>query len=717
MPDISDVLNANGGTTLGEVVALSAVDAHLRRATDQVKSLRTKLTEAQADKRAAILEEWIEHSSAHAAIGNGVKRNRDVVMQELGQLLDIPGCRPGVARLIERVEAYVQSGVKLVDAGNANLICVALRDIVSDSYPIPPEMIVPEGYEISSAGPMYKIKHTPEGGEQLEEIAQCPIIPTGILKDLDLGKEMIVISWYLGKWEHIIVPREEATTKSKLELLSGRGLPVSSSSALGVSKFISDVVVANFRTIPRTNMSAHMGWSDDHTSFLWGKTLITAEKLIDYPFDIDKTSPAMWDRSGTYFRAFDGGASQLAAALSSKGTFDKWKEAVKFLDGRADAKSGIIFSLVPVMLSIIDNSATFTIDWGGSTSRGKSTTLLFASSVWAKGSEDGNRFFNSWDTTRINIERTLGILKNLPLLVDDTKKSKKPEDVAKVIYDITSGIGRGRASANGLAVSGEYRTVMMTTGESRVTSFTHDGGAFTRVLQFFGSPLGGTLQGEDVKSLNRSLSGIASNYGHLGPRFVQRLLLNRATWPRLQQHFDELLVKWSECDIAKSPYSSRFAKYMAIFELTSDVCNGFFGIGQFTNPELETFWKSWCKFAEDADQPRAALTYVINRCYMDKAAMWQDTRADRYAPNGGYNGYLPLSPSTHGIYISRQAIEKWLVQAGYDKANCVESWVQQGWLSKNDKDGSTLHPVRVDGNQVSLCHIPGSVIKTVMPPS
>ncbi len=708
--DVNDVVN-DGGQLLDLIQG--AVDAHVRRASDQIKALARTLQDTPPDKRALAVDALIAKTSCVAAIGNGVKRDADTIKAQLIDLARIPGAKDGVQRLVLAVDHYLKSGIKIAD-GPSVLIHEILSPIADEAYPIPKGLAMVETYVLTPVS-VSKIVNTKDG-PYTTEVAQAAVIPTGLMIDIDTGKEMVVISWHLGAWKHIIVPREEATTKNKIEQFSAYGLPVNSTNAGDLSKYISDLVIANYRTMPRATVSGKMGWHLDDTAFLWGRTLITETKLIEYKFDVESTSPAQWDMGGIYFRPGDAGGAQLANALTADGTFEDWQKAIRFLDDKPEARAGLVLALVPVLLPIIKGSAPFTVDWGGSTSRGKSTTLLYASSVWGMGQEDGNRYFNTWETTRTNLERTVGILRHIPLLVDDTKKARKQSDVTSVIYDITSGVGRGRASLSGLAVSGEYRTIMMTTGESRVTSFSHDGGAFTRVLQFFGSPLGGTLTPGQVQALNASLAGIARNHGHLGPRFVQRMLANKNQWEALQIQYDKLFQKWSTAGVDLSPYAGRLAKYMAIFELASQLCSGFFsGVGKFSQEELGRFWAGWCKYANDADQPRQAFAYILNRCLLEKQCMWKDGYNDqKFAPIGGFRGYLPMDIQQNGIYLAKNWIEKWLREAAYDRGNAIEVWAQSGWLAKNPKNDSLLFPVTIDGSTVLLCHLTGNAIRAIL---
>ncbi|MEJ7178037.1 DUF927 domain-containing protein, partial [Staphylococcus caprae] len=73
----------------------------------------------------------------------------------------------------------------------------------------------------------------------------------------------------------------------------------------------------------------------------------------------------------------------------------------------------------------------FIIDLSGASSRGKTTALKVASSVWGT-----SNLIGEWNTTRVNIERKSAFLNSFPLLLDDSRKAN-PYMLPDVIYQFS----------------------------------------------------------------------------------------------------------------------------------------------------------------------------------------------------------------------------------------------------------------------------------------
>lgn len=132
----------------------------------------------------------------------------------------------------------------------------------------------------------------------------------------------------------------------------------------------------------------------------------------------------------------------------------------------------------------------------------------------------------SWDVTRVWIERASGVLSGLPLLLDDTKRARKPQLVAQTLYDVASGRGRGRGSIKGTRRSGNWRTVLLSTGEQPAVNFSEDGGTRGRVLTLWGPPFG-RADDKTAALVGRLDLAVRQNYGHAGPRFIQFIMAHR----------------------------------------------------------------------------------------------------------------------------------------------------------------------------------------------
>src|SRR5262249_9142027 len=130
-------------------------------------------------------------------------------------------------------------------------------------------------------------------------------------------------------------------------------------------------------------------------------------------------------------------------------------------------------------------------DFSGPTSQGKTTTLRLAASCWGCPDEtQQSAALGTWDSTRVWIERHSNVLHNIPLILDDTKRARRNQ-VGQTLYDVANGRGRGRGSVKGTQASGTWQTLLISSGEAPITSFTEDGGTRARVLVVWGSPFGG----------------------------------------------------------------------------------------------------------------------------------------------------------------------------------------------------------------------------------
>ena len=135
--------------------------------------------------------------------------------------------------------------------------------------------------------------------------------------------------------------------------------------------------------------------------------------------------------------------------------------------------------------------ANFIVDWCSPTSTGKTTVLRLGGSCWGIPDERSpSSVLLTWDSTRVFINRASSLLHSLPLILDDTKRCKYPNDISKTLYDVASGRDRGRGSTKGLRRSGSWHTVLLSSGEAPATSFTQDGGTRARVLTLWGPPFG-----------------------------------------------------------------------------------------------------------------------------------------------------------------------------------------------------------------------------------
>jgi uncharacterized protein (DUF927 family) len=308
-----------------------------------------------------------------------------------------------------------------------------------------------------------------------------------------------------------MVSRGVASQARIIVELSRNGLPVTSNNAPLVVQYLADFDTENREKLPVTSITQRMGFQgeDGELGFLWGKRLIGGNQR--------------GGGASVQFRGADAGDDQLAASLHSAGTLEEWLKRIQVIREYPRLQLALIASLAPPVLGIL-RASNIVLDYASETTQGKTTTLRVGASVWGNPGENSSNgkpsFLGTWNATQVYKERAPALLNHMPFILDDTKNLRNPDEVAKTIYAVVEGQGRGRGTVKGIAPTGRFTTVLISSGEQPATSFTSDGGTRGRVLTVWGSPFGGSNPklGQTARELSRN---VKTHYGHAGPLFVK----------------------------------------------------------------------------------------------------------------------------------------------------------------------------------------------------
>ena len=240
----------------------------------------------------------------------------------------------------------------------------------------------------------------------------------------------------------------------------------------------------------------------------------------------------------------DGGGATVRFAgerknfkLTQSGTLEEWQKNVASLAvGNSRLEFALFASLAPVLLKplgIGDNSG---FHFWGKSSKGKTSTLQVAASVYGKGC-DKTGYIKTWRSTDNAMENIAYRHNDMLLPLDESHLAKKLGDS---IYTIGSGQNKSRMkSSSGERDDKQWRTMPLSTGEKDIPDIIRDdGGEVTggQMVRLVGVPaivsdkLGvfENLHGrkkpvtfsKDVKT------AAMTHYGTAGPAFIEYVVNN-----------------------------------------------------------------------------------------------------------------------------------------------------------------------------------------------
>lgn len=538
-------------------------------------------------------------------------------------------------------------------------------------------------------------------GPSWDLIAFAPILIARRLLDVVSGNESWELAWLRsGKWVSDSIDRGAALNSMSLLKLASRGLPVNPEHVRELATYLAKFEALNMACIPVSEVSSSLGWLHGRGFLLGGGAFFDDKgKLL---------------QGGVTFQPADAGDAQLAEALNTSGKADEWF-TVAAAAASCSPKASLMLaaSLAPPLLHAL-RKPSFVVDVSGVTSKGKSTLLRLAGSCWGVADAASSAsLFGSWDMTRVAAERRLALLSGVPLLLDDSQRAKDGESIADIIYLASSGQGRARGTMGGLAVSGSWRTVILSTGEAPLPSFVKAAGAVARVISLHGLPFG---KGNQASLVARVDLVSQHHYGWAGPRFAAFVLENSHRWP---QWLERLAAIHAELlDSAEgSTVAGRLAGFWAVLELTAQLAreafqNRLFAVDPKHASERCAFsglWKEVVSGSSQADIPRAALEDVVGWA-TGNLHKFVDSSEDKSGPGMPMSGYVGQWRANGSLNILPSELNAQLVKMGYSPAVVLAGWWDAGYLDA-DKDGHKGKRVRMKGNSLRVVSIKAEVIR------
>jgi hypothetical protein len=535
------------------------------------------------------------------------------------------------------------------------------------TFGLPATVRTPYDYRVTSRG----VEVLSTSGENWLRVTFAPLVVTATFEDPE-GDQYVELSWIdrsLGRPRRIsrIVSRETAKRGRKLiETLGSAGLPAVEGDARAVEKWLAEFEARNVGKIPSEQLARWLGWQDDGTFVASPEDGIK----VDVPFE-EQRGPAR--------------------AHARKGTVEGWKETVAQLADYPVPRVAVAAALAAPLLKPLGLNS-FTLDISSRSTKGKTTALQVALSVWADPSEHASAMSN-WRTTLYAIEKRLNLVRGIVTVFDETMAVTDDTLIDEVLYQLPMNHGKAR-SGGAFGNMLPWETILLSSGERPALSFTTSQGAAARILGTTIAPFGDG--GGAVAAAARE--GVLSHHGHAGPEFV-RYILSGLAHPNgrevLKQKHRALVEEFR----GAGDMTNRRAPMVAVLALAETLACG---IGLLPYEPLDhDVWRGLFTAHNPTDnRPEMALDVLREYVAGHAHELYSATRAamGERPPYSGWLGVLSSDKGTTKVALLPERVRKILAEAGYSLDAVVGSWVDAGYLETlKSQRPPHLVPRRFDG--------------------
>lgn len=423
----------------------------------------------------------------------------------------------------------------------------------------------------------------------------------------------------------------------------------------------------------------------------------------------DLLHPELWEEGQVFFAPADAGDAQLAAGYHEGGSYEGWQRAMLRVAALPRVRFLLYSALAAPLIEIV-RAPNFAVDTSYATSSGKTTALRVAASVWGLPDLAGSGVMHTWEATPVWVERAATVINSMPLILDDTKLARRPADVARTLYMFSSGSGRGRGSKEGLDATRHFRSVMISSGEAPLTSFTPDGGTRGRCISLWGAPFEGSGSARAVAELNLELG---QHYGHAGSRYIEHILPREGRWDEIRSLYQDSLDKYRQW-AGDSAVGGRIAAYCAVVDTAAILAHEALDLPWSYSDPVEPLWEGLIARASEADRAKVARGVVLAWASAHQSDFYGRHRTDGsenpVQPPAGWAGKWDGGDDWEYIAFYPSKIRAILMAEDYSSADAEAAarlWSERGWLKlEQGGDGKARHPkIRVSGSAARLVAI------------
>lgn len=537
-------------------------------------------------------------------------------------------------------------------------------------FGLPSEIQTPKDYRVTAQGT--ELKRTMAGKPaQWVRFTFAPLVVTATFEDPD-GEQYVELSWtdHSRGGRRVtsrIVSREVSKRGRELvRQLGGAGLPAVEGDARLLERWLAEFEAANRKQIPTEQLARWLGWQPDG-SFV--------------------SSPA----EGTKVDVVYDEMRAPAKAHGRHGTLAEWQTTIKALENYPVPRVVIAAALAAPLLRPLGINS-FTLDVSSRSTKGKTTALQVALSVWANPSEQSDAMSN-WRTTLYAIEKRLNLVRGIVTIFDETMAVSEDSLIDEVLYQLPMNHGKAR-SGGAFGNMLPWETILLSSGERPALSFTTSQGAAARILGTTIAPFGNS--GGEAAVLARE--GVLANFGHAGPEFVahvRQLLEKPSGHEKLRDRHRDLAARFR----GDNDMTSRRAPMLAALVLAEILACEMALLPY--DPLEESVWRRLFAAHNSTDnRPEMAMDVVREYITGHYSELWPGSAPDDRPPVRGWLGSIRNAGGETRIAILPERLRRILADAGYSLDAVAGGWADAGYLELNEKQRPPhLIPVRFAGGR------------------
>jgi hypothetical protein len=288
----------------------------------------------------------------------------------------------------------------------------------------------------------------------------------------------------------------------------------------------------------------------------------------------------------------------------------------------------------------------------------------------------------------------MAALSHLPTILDDTKTvrsfgARGDNMIPSVIYMATSGMGDARGTTEGTQKALSWRTVLICTGEQKITSFDKSAGTVARVLSLWGSPFGG--YSDDAMAISDACD---EHYGHAGRAFLE--------WVINETKADEnVAIQWREqCKTIRAELLAKMIEYgndkgvtqrlaapLAAIEMTARLVHRALNLPWKYISPIEKLYPNMAKESSSAQRHEEAYGHMISWINSNRSKIENHAMSADHEPHGGWIGIYIRDSSR--LAINKDQLDKFLRQNRFEPLSTYRMWRETNMIV-TDKNKTTI---------------------------